>query len=61
MQRLAYLALIGAAAAKNNKKTVDVKKLEAIVGGLLRGAIDAEGFNDISTCIKDAEEVFGDA
>jgi hypothetical protein len=42
-------------------EAVDVKMLEEIVGGILLGAIDAEGFTDIASCIKDAEEVFGDA
>jgi hypothetical protein len=60
MQRLAYLALIGAANA-NKKSMKDAKKVEAIVGGILRGAIDAEGFTDINTCIKDVETVYGDA
>jgi hypothetical protein len=35
--------------------------LEEIVGGVLKGAIDAEGFTDINKCIKDAEEVLADA
>jgi len=43
------------------EKSVDVKKLEAIVGGMLKGALDAEGFQDINTCIADAEHVFTDA
>ena len=72
MQRLAYALLVGATLANNHhakrehKKVhhnhkVDTKKLEQIVGGLLKGAIDAEGFTDIESCIKDAEEVFEDA
>lgn len=43
------------------QKDVDVKMLEEIVGGILKGAIDAEGFTDINSCIKDAETVFADA
>lgn len=35
--------------------------LEKIVGGVLRGALHAEGFDDINHCIADAEHVFGDA
>ena len=74
MQKLAYAALIGAAAAHGGKgnhgkhhnkhvkaSKVDTKQLEEIVGGFLKGAIDAEGFTDIDSCIKDAETVFGDA
>jgi hypothetical protein len=66
MNKLTYAALIGAAAAHGHKgqhhnQKVDKKQLEEIVGGLLRGAIDAEGFDDIDSCIKDAETVFGDA
>lgn len=40
---------------------VDIKKLEGIVGGILKGALDAEGFSDINTCIADAEHIFADA
>ena len=60
MQRTALAAFVGAACA-NHSKNVDVKKLELIVGGILKGAVDAEGFTDISSCIKDAETVFADA
>jgi len=35
--------------------------LEDIVSGVLRGALDAEGFTDITQCINDAEGVFADA
>ena len=74
MQKFAYAALVGAVAAHGNKGNhgkhhnkhvkqakVDTKQLEEIVGGFLKGAIDAEGFTDIDSCIKDAETVFGDA
>lgn len=40
---------------------LDRIKLEKIVGGILRGALDAEGFDDINHCIADAEHVFTDA
>jgi hypothetical protein len=32
-----------------------------MVGGMLKGAIDAEGFTDINSCIADAEVIFKDA
>jgi len=32
-----------------------------MVGGMLKGAIDAEGFSDINSCIADAEVIFKDA
>jgi hypothetical protein len=40
---------------------LDRIKLEKIVGGVLRGALHAEGFDDINACIADAEHVFTDA
>ena len=40
---------------------MDVIQLEQIVTGILKGAVDAEGFNDIATCIDDLEHVLGDA
>ena len=51
---------------KNLEKTeeeveLDRLKLTAIVEGVLKGALHAEGFDDINTCIADAEHVFGDA
>jgi len=36
-------------------------KLESIVAGILQGALNAEGFDDINECIKDNEVVFQDA
>lgn len=36
-------------------------KLENIVAGILQGALDAEGFDDINSCIQDNEVVFQDA
>jgi len=41
--------------------SLDKVKLEAIVEGVLRGALHAEGFDDINKCITDAERVFTDA
>ena len=40
---------------------LDRLKLVAIVQGVLKGALHAEHFDDINTCIADAEHVFGDA
>jgi hypothetical protein len=40
---------------------LDKAKLEAIVQGVLQGALHAEHFDDINHCIADAEHVFGDA
>jgi hypothetical protein len=39
----------------------DIIQLEQIVVGVLKGAVNAEGFNDIATCIADLEHVLGDA
>jgi len=46
---IAGLLLAGAAAKNNN--TEDAKKYVQIVEGFLEGALDAEGFDDIDTCI----------
>ena len=48
--------LIGASAAPSN----DDKMLK-ITEGILKGALDAEGFTDITQCIKDGEEIVQDA
>ena len=40
---------------------LDRLKLVAIVQGVLKGALHAEHFDDINTCIADAEHVFADA
>jgi hypothetical protein len=56
---------IGEAAAKTilgeEQRLKDATMLEDIVSGVLRGALDAEGFTDITQCINDAEGVFADA
>jgi len=39
---------------------MDVIKLEQIVDGILRGALDAENLTDISTCITDMETIFSE-
>merc|ERR1740117_218103 len=39
----------------------DITKIEGIVGGILKGALKAEGFDDINSCISDAETIFKDA
>ena len=58
MRTSALAALLGVAAAN---KTVDTKKMEVIVEGILKGALDAEGFTDITHCIQDVEHVIQDA
>ena len=40
---------------------LDIIELEQIVDGVLRGATNAEGFNDIAKCVTDLENVLGDA
>jgi len=60
---------IGEAAAKTiigkptpeEKVKLDRIALEQIVEGVLRGALHAEGFDDINHCLTDAEHVFTDA
>jgi hypothetical protein len=59
MMKTTSLAAILALAAAN--KSVDVKKMETIVEGILMGALDAEGFTDITHCIQDVEHVVQDA
>ena len=76
MNKFALAALLGAVSAhghghhhkdfgkeahRHHGKEVDPKVLEEIVGGVLKGALDAEGFDDINKCIQDAEHVFSDA
>jgi hypothetical protein len=39
---------------------VDAKEVEQIVVGILLGAINAEGLENIQNCIKDGETIFGD-
>ena len=58
MRTSALAAILGMAAAN---KSVDTKKMEVIVEGILRGALDAEGFTDITHCIQDVEHVVQDA
>ena len=45
---------------KEEQYKMDVIKLEQIVDGILRGALDAEDLTDISTCITDMETIFGE-
>ena len=56
--KFSTLALVGAVSAD---VALDRIKLEKIVGGVLKGALNAEGFDDINSCIADAETVFIDA
>jgi hypothetical protein len=48
-------------AKKQLRSQTDAKKLEEIVGGILKGALDAEGFGDINKCFADSKEIFEDA
>ena len=57
--KFSTLMLVSGAAA--SKVELDRIKLEEIVGGILKGALHAEGFDDINSCIADAELVFNDA
>ena len=59
--KFSQLALVGTAAAAQSQVELDRIKLEEIVGGVLKGALHAEGFDDINSCIGDAETVFKDA
>ena len=61
MNKYALALLLGSAAAKNNQvDKVNVKQVEDIVGGFLKGALDAEGFDDITKCIQDGEHIITD-
>jgi len=44
-----------------DKLQLDIIQVEEIVTGVLKGAVNAEGFNDIAKCIDDVEHVLGDA
>jgi hypothetical protein len=46
---------------KFDQLKIDIIQLEKIVDGVLRGATNAEGFNDIAKCVTDLENVLGDA
>lgn len=56
-----FSTLMLASGAAASKVELDRIKLEEIVGGILKGALHAEGFDDINSCIADAETVFSDA
>jgi len=47
--------------ANTQAKVQDTATAVKIVEGLLKGAIDAEGFSDIDSCIKDVETLAADA
>jgi hypothetical protein len=49
----AVLALLLANTSAKHQ-SLRATELEQVVGGLLKGALDAEGFQDITSCIKDA-------
>merc|ERR1711935_790334 len=44
--------------SKEEQYKMDVIKLEQIVEGILKGALDAENMTDITTCITDMDKVF---
>ena len=56
MKFYTYALLTGAISANQVNST----KLTQIVTGVLKGALDAEGFDDIDKCITDAKEVYDD-
>jgi len=56
-KKLVTAALVGAISAQ---QTVDYVMVEQVVEGVLIGALDAEGFDDITKCITDAEGVVTD-
>ena len=58
MKTTTFAAILGMAAAN---KQMDTQKMETIVKGILMGALDAEGFTDITHCIQDVEHVVQDA
>lgn len=58
--KFSQLMLVSGAMAASQVE-LDRIKLEEIVGGILKGALHAEGFDDINKCIADAEDIFIDA
>ena len=44
-----------------DKLQLDIIQIEQIVQGVLKGAVDTEGFTDIAKCLADVEHVLGDA
>lgn len=42
---------------KEELSDFDKKKFEQITRGVLKGALDAEGFNDIEKCIEDGSTI----
>lgn len=55
---LTTAALLGAAQAQEG---ADAQEIVEIVTGILRGALDAEGFTDVEKCMGDASTVIKDA
>jgi hypothetical protein len=58
LNKSAVIAMLLANASA--KQAVDVVKMEQIAEGLLMGALDAEGFTDIASCIKDVSTFVSD-
>jgi len=59
MNKLLASALLLANASA--KQAQDTQQMVLIVEGILKGALDAEGFDDIEHCIQDAATVIKDA
>lgn len=58
----AVAALIGSTSARYSAPVPAInQEFVDIVSGVLMGALNAEGFNDIEKCIQDVEHVFTDA
>ena len=58
MNKLTLAVLLGTVAAEQQN---DLTQVEQIVGGFLKGALHAEGFDDILKCIHDGETIVKDS
>ena len=58
MNKLTLALLLGTVAAEQQN---DLTQVEQIVGGFLKGALEAEGFDDINKCIHDGETIIKDS
>jgi hypothetical protein len=61
MNKAVIAALLGSASATTLPKAPQDDQLIQIVSGMLKGALHAEGFDDITHCIQDAKHVISDA
>ena len=55
------IALVAAASAKTELETVNIIKVGEIVEGLVKGAIKAEKFTDLTDCVVNIEDIAADA